>query len=126
MFVVGIERRDGEDDRADLVIGFQSMPSSAGDPDDRTRLNGLPSAVEFDLSMAFEDIVDFGREFVIVPNGIADRCDVQRARSTVRSREHAGAEPAWAWNRRCLRDMPNKIRECFHVSLASTVRGTAY
>jgi hypothetical protein len=76
-FIVGIERRKRKDDRFQTRRARDAMARAGFDPDDGSRFEVVPVAVQLDLARSFKNVVDLCRFPVVVAGRVADLRDVQ-------------------------------------------------
>src|SRR5690606_33939026 len=70
VFVSGIEL--GDRNVEDFQVFRHGAVAAAGlDEDGRSRAEGMNGAVEFDMALAFEDVVEFGHALVVVQLAVA-------------------------------------------------------
>jgi hypothetical protein len=92
-FVCGVKRRNGK--VQDPESADRPMSAAGRDIDGGQRLDGVPGAVQFDFTMAFEDDIDFRHSLVIMRAWICCNVDQMHARGSSRELgEGASCDPA--------------------------------
>src|SRR6476661_4929033 len=96
VLVIRIERRHGDHDGPHAPFAHQPVSRAGLNRDDGSRLDGHRLAFQLHPPGPFEDVVDLGRLAVVMPDGVADLGDVERAPEPVGRRHNPGALPARA------------------------------